>query len=70
MKNKIPLAFLTLFLLAPPGWAGERGYFGFALTVDGGGKFWNPSLLSVRIKEVSPASPTALAGMVSGADIM
>lgn len=70
MKNKIPLAFLTLFLLAPPGWAGERGYFGFALTVEGEGKFWNPTLRSVRIKEVSPASPAALAGMVSGDEIL
>lgn len=71
MQNRFSLALLALFFsLSSAVWAGERGYFGFALSIDGDGKFWNPTLRSVKIDTVSPTSPAALAGLVSGDEII
>lgn len=71
MQTRFSAALLALFFsLSPAVWAGERGYFGFALSIDGNGMFWNPTLRSVKIDKVSPASPAALAGMVSGDEII
>ena len=71
MQTRFSAALLALFFsLSPTVWAGERGYFGFALSIDGNGMFWNPTLRSVKIDKVSPASPAALAGMVFGDEII
>jgi C-terminal processing protease CtpA/Prc len=71
MFNRFSFALLALLIsLSSAVWAGERGYFGFALSIDGDGKFWNPTLRSVKIDAVSPTSPAALAGLVSGDEIL
>ena len=64
-------ALLALMLsLSPAVWAGEKGYFGFALNISSEGMFWNPTLLSVKIATVSPKSPAAEAGIVTGDEIL
>ena len=45
--------------------AAERGYCGFALTVDVDGIF-NPTLRSIKIDQVTPGSPAAKAGLAAG----
>ena len=71
MQKKFSWALLALFLsLSSAVWAGERGFFGFALSIDGDGKFWNPTLRSVKIDSVSPTSPAGLAGLASGDEIL
>lgn len=62
--------FALLLSVSSAAWAGERGYFGFTLSIDGNAMLWNPTLRSVKIDKVSPASPAALAGMVSGDEII
>jgi len=46
--------------------AGEKGYLGVALSVEGEGFFLNPTLKSVRIEKVISNSPAAKAGIESG----
>ncbi|MES2947067.1 MAG: PDZ domain-containing protein [Pseudomonadota bacterium] len=71
MQTRISVVlFALLLLLTSTVWAGERGYFGFAITVDGEGAFWNPTLRSVKIEKVSPKSPAALAGIVAGDEVL
>lgn len=62
--------FALLFSLTSAVWAGEKGYFGFALTIDGNGMFWNPTLRSVKIASVAPKSPADEAGIVTGDEIL
>src|SRR6478736_3253361 len=45
--------------------AGERGYFGFSISVDGDG-FLNPTLKTVTIEKVTPNSAASKAGLVVG----
>ena len=71
MQTRFSSALLALLLsLTSAAWAGERGYFGFSLSIDGDGVFWNPTLRSVKIATVSPKSPAAEAGMVTGDEIL
>jgi C-terminal processing protease CtpA/Prc len=66
MKLWKPVLLTLLCLLAGAAWAADRGYFGFAIAVDGEGFFLNPTLKSVKIETVVPNSPAALAGIRPG----
>jgi len=46
--------------------AGEKGFLGLMLSVDGDGFFLNPTLKSVKIDQVVPNSPAAKAGIEPG----
>lgn len=71
MQTRFSAALLALlFFMSSAVWAGERGYFGFSLSIDGNGMFWNPTLRSVKIETVAPKSPAAEAGIVTGDEIM
>ena len=47
--------FASVSLLASAG----SGWFGLAISVDGSGVFWNPTVTSITIAEVVPDSPAA-----------
>lgn len=71
MLHRLTIALLALFLALPSAvWAGDRGYFGFSLSLDVEGGFWNPILRSVKIQKVSAQSPAALAGMLAGDEVL
>ena len=71
MHTRIAVALTTLLLVfSASAWAGERGYFGFAFSLDAEGAFWNPTIRSATIAKVSPKSPAALAGMVVGDEVI
>ncbi len=46
--------------------AAEKGYFGFAMSIDSEGFSFNPVLRSVTVDRVTPASPAEAAGLVKG----
>lgn len=46
--------------------AAEKGYFGFAMTVDGESFSFNPTLKSVTVEKVTPGSPADIAGLAKG----
>ncbi len=50
--------------------AEEKGFFGLAVNVDGEGFFLDPTLRSVTISKVTPASPAALNGLAAGDQIV
>ncbi len=58
--------FALLASLALAAHAGEKGYLGISIAVDGEGVFWNPTLKSVKVAKVSPRSPAEQAGMSVG----
>ncbi len=60
-------ALSTATLLAH---AGDKGYLGIQIAVDGEGAFWNPTLKAVRIAKVVPGSPADQAGMAAGDSIV
>jgi C-terminal processing protease CtpA/Prc len=61
------LRLILLVLLMPAAaFAGERGYLGFGIAVDGEGFFENPIPVAVTIDRVTPGSPAAAAGLVVG----
>ena len=66
------LSTLVVLLLAlpQPGWAGERGFFGFNLAVDTEGFMLNPTLKSIKVAKVMPASPAAQAGIQDGDEVI
>ena len=71
MHIRFVAALTALFLVLPASaWAGERGYFGFAFSLDAGGAFWNPTIRAAKIAKVSPKSPAALAGLVVGDEVI
>ncbi|GAB3259559.1 PDZ domain-containing protein [Chitinimonas naiadis] len=70
MKPIQILAATTLLLYVTTAWAGERGYFGFSMSIDAEGMFWNPTLKAVKIEKVTPQSPAARAGITAGDYIM
>jgi C-terminal processing protease CtpA/Prc len=57
---------LSLFLIAGTAFAGERGYFGFGLSVGTKGFFLNPDVQWLKIESVVPGTPAARAGIVPG----
>lgn len=57
---------ILLLLAASAAQSADKGYIGISMAIDGVGVFWNPTLKSVKIAKVAPASPAALAGIVEG----
>lgn len=57
---------LAVALASAAATAGDRGYFGFAISVDAEGFFLNPTLNAVRIEKVTPDSPASKAGLDAG----
>ena len=50
--------------------AAEKGYLGFAVSVEGEGFFLNPTLKSVKVAKVVPGSPAEKAGISAGDTIV
>lgn len=48
----------------------ERGWFGFASSVKAEGAFWNPTLVSITIEDVTPGSPAAAQGFAKGDQVL
>ena len=46
--------------------ADEKGWFGLSFSVETEGSFFNPTLQSVKIEKVAPASPAVAAGLAAG----
>jgi S1-C subfamily serine protease len=69
MKRRRAFAAVALFPLSATLWAAEKGWFGLALSVDADGAF-SPTLRSVTITKVLPASPAALAGLAAGDTVL
>jgi C-terminal processing protease CtpA/Prc len=65
MSRYLRLILLALIMPAAA-FAGERGYLGFGIAVDGEGFFLNPILAAVTIERVTPGSPAATAGLAVG----
>lgn len=61
----VALAFAPALLFA-----GEKGYLGFAVSVEGEGFFMNPTLKSVKVAKVVPGSPADKAGINVGDQIV
>jgi len=66
MKPLPSFAAIAFLLAAVSASAGEKGYLGVALSVDGEGFFLNPILKSVKIEKVLANSPAAKAGIEAG----
>lgn len=68
------LAAAVMALAAPTGHAADAppiGYYGLAIQVKtGGGMPWNPTLQSVTISRVAPASPAAQKGIAVGDQVV
>jgi len=48
-----------------------KGWFGASIRIEtGGGMPWNPTLRSVRIDRVVPASPAAVKGLLPGDEVI
>lgn len=50
--------------------AGEKGYIGLSVAVDGEGFFLNPTVKTVKVAKVMPESPAAKAGIMEGDQIV
>lgn len=71
MPYRLSAALVAFFVVfSSAAWGGERGYFGFSLTLDVEGAFWNPTLRSVKIDKVTPRSSAALAGIIAGDELV
>jgi predicted metalloprotease with PDZ domain len=71
MNRRSRLILLTaaaLLSLPLASHAAEKGWFGFALSIDADGIF-NPKLRSIKIDKIFPASPAAQAGLSAGVEI-
>jgi C-terminal processing protease CtpA/Prc len=66
MKPVHLLLILSLLACHISAIAGEKGYLGVALSVEGEGFFLNPTLKSIKIEKVTPNSPAARAGIEAG----
>jgi S1-C subfamily serine protease len=66
-RSRILSLFMSLALWSAAMTAGaaEKGWFGFAISVDAAGLL-SPTLRSITIEKVFAASPAALAGLASG----
>lgn len=60
------LLFLALSLLSVVAVGAQKGWFGFAISVDAEGLALNPTIRSVTVQSVLPSSPAALSGMAAG----
>lgn len=62
---------LALLVVLPvAAFAAERGVFGFSMSVDSEGFFLNPTLRSIKIEKVVPASPAERAGLLAGDEVL
>ena len=68
IKKSLGNAVLAIGLLtnAAAAHAGDKGYFGFAMSVDADSFSFNPTLKSVTVDKVAPGSPAESAGLVKG----
>ena len=68
--NRLSALILVVYIATAcflPAWAaGEKGWFGFSVSVDAEGFSFNPTLRAIKIQEVVPSSPAAAAGLASG----
>jgi len=70
---RLKLAYVlgfTLLLLSTLATAGERGYFGFGMSVTGSGFSLNPTVKRIRIASVEPGSPAAINGIATNDEII
>jgi C-terminal processing protease CtpA/Prc len=71
MRRRLAILSCAWALAAAGGaLADDAGYFGFGIEVDGEGFFLNPTLKSVKVDAVVPASPAALAGVAVGDQVV
>ena len=66
----ILIAAAAMCLSALPLHAAEKGWFGFALSIDAEGISLNPKLRTIKIEKVFPGSPAAKAGLAPGDNIL
>ena len=50
--------------------AAEKGWFGFALSIDAEGISLNPKLRTIKVGKIFPNSPAAKAGLAPGDNIL
>lgn len=66
LRSRLILLAAAVLLFSPvASQAAEKGWFGFALTIDADG-ILNPKLRSIKIDKIFPASPAANAGLSAG----
>ena len=65
-KALFVVAGFAVSCLDPVWAAGEKGWFGCAVSGEAQGFSFNPTLRSVKIDKVLPASPAVPAGLASG----
>lgn len=61
---------LALLLISALATAGERGYFGFGMSVTSSGFSLNPTVEKIRIAAVVPGSPAAANGIAANDEII
>lgn len=61
---------LALLLISTLTIAGERGYFGFGLSLTTSGFPLNPTVKKIRIANVAPGTPAALNGIAADDEII
>ncbi len=59
-----------LLLVSALATAGDRGYFGFRLSIKTGGFMLNPTLERINIVGVDPGSPAAINGVAANDEIL
>ena len=70
---RIRLAYalgFVLLLVSALATAGERGYFGFGMSVTSSGFSLNPTVKKIRIASVVPGSPAATNGIAANDEII
>ncbi|MEJ7746416.1 MAG: PDZ domain-containing protein, partial [Luteimonas sp.] len=60
----------ALLLVSTLATAGERGYFGFGMSVTGSGFSLNPTVKRIRIASVVPGTPAAVNGIAVNDEII
>jgi C-terminal processing protease CtpA/Prc len=71
LAQRLCALLLPLLLACPLGaHADGRGVFGFSMAIDSEGFFLNPTLRSIRITKVAPASPAEQAGLKVGDEVI
>jgi S1-C subfamily serine protease len=58
--------FIALSLFSFAAMGAEKGWFGFAISVDAEGLSLNPILRSISVQKVFASSPAAMAGLTVG----
>lgn len=65
------LVHVLFFFISGIAWAdAARGYFGYGYSIEADGFFWDPTLQSVTITKIAPASPAAKAGILEGDQVL